>query len=241
MTKPNQFILSDFLTTFLHLIYPNICFHCEKKISPDQHFLCHACWSKIKIYQKENDPDNQLESRLKGKIQIESIHTLFWFHKNSPLQTLLHALKYQYKPMIGDYLGELLGQKIKKELNTQSLTGVLPIPIHSLKKIERGYNQTEKIMTGLRKAIPHLTFDLNGIEKAHQSESQTKKNRLERWINLTESFNINFQSDWLKNQSHILIIDDVITTGATIEALGKLINGYNPNIKISVATLAITG
>lgn len=224
----------------VNFIYPNICYHCDQKIGESQFYLCHNCWSEIKTYKKEEDTSHLLESRLKGKVKIESIHTLYWFQKSSPLQTLLHELKYEFQPHIGVYLGKLLGEKLDSEVSGFQFTGIIPVPVHSLKQIERGYNQAEKIADGVHSILTQAHVDISCVSKRRGSESQTQKNRMERWFNLNESFSLNFNSGWLKNQSHILIIDDVITTGATIESIGKLLLDFNPKLKLSVATIAVT-
>ena len=225
------------LTNF---VYPNICYHCENKIVGNQQYLCISCCSNIKFYSETEDFQNFLLAKLKGKIAVECFDSLYIFQKNSPLQTLLHNLKYDYKPHLGIYLGRLLGEKIQAHSLSDSITGILPVPIHPLKKIERGYNQAEKIADGVKEILKNAEINTDAVTKMHHSESQTKKNRIERWSTLTESFSLNFNSIWLKNQSHILIIDDVITTGATIESIGKLFNAHFPHIKLSVATIAAT-
>lgn len=232
--------IQSFTKSLTNFVYPNICFHCENKIGENQSYLCLTCWSEIKMYSETADFTYLLDSKLKGKLNVEFTEALYIFQKNSPLQTLLHILKYDYKPHLGIYLGRLLGEKLRSEFKTESITGILPVPVHPLKKIERGYNQAEKIAEGVREILNYPELDATVIMKNHLSESQTKKNRIERWSSLTESFSLNFNSIWLKKQSHILIIDDVITTGATIESIGKLINEHYPKIKISVATIAAT-
>lgn len=232
--------LKPFIQTGLEFVYPNLCFHCENKISSSQKFLCFECWNKIKKYQIETDINHVLESRLKGKLNIQTADTLFWFQSASPLQTLLHELKYNYQPNIGVYLGEFIGDLfLNKNDSIPEFTAVLPVPIHYLKRIERGYNQTEKIAEGIIIKIPTLKLLKDSVEKIIATESQTKKGRFDRWKNLTEGFSLNLKNFELKNHSHILIIDDIITTGATIEALSKVILKKYPEMKISITTVAL--
>jgi len=232
--------LKPIIQTALEFVYPNLCFHCENKISASQKFLCFECWNKIKKYQIETDINHVLESRLKGKLNVQTADTLFWFQSGSPLQTLLHELKYNYQPLIGNYLGEFIGDLIAdKNDSIPEFTAIMPVPIHYLKRIERGYNQTEKIAEGIISKIPSLKLLKESVEKKIASESQTKKGRFDRWKNLTEGFSLNLKNFELKNHSHILIIDDIITTGATIEALSKVILKEYPEMKISIATIAL--
>ncbi len=232
--------IKPIIETALEFVYPNLCFHCEGKINPSQKFLCFECWNKIKKYNPETDINHTLESRLKGKIKTQHIETLFWFQSTSPLQTLLHELKYNYQPKIGTYLGEFIGDLlIEKYGSNPEFTAIIPVPIHYLKKIERGYNQTERISEGIITKIPTIELLDNSVEKSNSTESQTKKGRFERWKNLTEGFSLNLKDFKLKNHSHILIIDDIITTGATIEALSKIILNEYSDLKISIATVAL--
>lgn len=232
--------IKPFIQTSLEFVYPNLCFHCEGKINQPQKFLCFECWNQIKKYNSETDISHILESRLKGKIKTQFVETLFWFQSSSPLQTLMHELKYNYQPGIGIYLGEFIADLLLEKYGSNpDFTAVVPVPIHYLKKIERGYNQSERISEGIISKIPALKLLPDTVEKKNSTESQTKKGRFDRWKNLTEGFSLNFQKSELKNHSHILIIDDIITTGATIEALSKIILNEYPDLKISIATVAL--
>ncbi|NUQ79991.1 MAG: ComF family protein [Bacteroidetes bacterium] len=194
----------------------------------------------MKVYRKEGDLNSVLTTRLAGKLKTESITTLYWFQKNAAIQTLLHTLKYQYRPGIGEWLGEMLGE----QLVSAGMTGplwLIPVPIHPLKKIERGYNQAGLIARGVCRQLKNSVLLENLILKSSLRTSQTRLDRLSRWKNKQQDMELNSIESLAKFDSpHFLIIDDIITTGATIGQVGKLLSDALPASKLSVATIAVT-
>ncbi|MCK6600986.1 MAG: double zinc ribbon domain-containing protein [Bacteroidetes bacterium] len=227
----------------LNFIYPPVCFHCGQRKDGSQKFLCISCWNQLKPYTPEHDFSKILSTRMTGRFKAEHIDTLFWYQHSSPLKTVLKELKYGNKKAIGldlgNHLGRVLSQKYK---NLGSVFWLIPIPLHPLKQIDRGYNQAEVICRGILKADSGI-FKLSEkpvLIKSRQTESQTKKDRFSRWTNQKEVFQVNpdFSSDL--NHQNLILVDDIITTGATLEHAGKLILSNWPEAKISIATIAVT-
>ena len=146
----------------------------------------------------------------------------------------MHYLKYKNMPELGQFLGELIGEAMSESENFNQIDGIVPVPLHPTKKRIRGYNQSEEISRGISDVlkIPVLS---NALHRRQKTSTQTRKKRYERWENVKEVFETG--TDELKNYRHILLVDDVITTGATLESCIAALKDKN-QLKISVATLA---
>lgn len=235
--------LKTFSETALGFIYPPLCFHCEEKISPGNYFLCFECFNSIKLFNRENDYEKEMLSRLLGKVPIESSNALYFYQDSSPLKTLIVELKYHYKPSIGVWLGYLLGKKIKKTSSELcNFTSIIPVPMVKPKLVERGYNQAEKIAIGIQKSFPHVPIVSEAILKRSYSISQTQKGKIERWLTQKDLYQFNEEPTFSDNLfDHVLIVDDILTTGSTIEAVSKaFLKDNTKQIKISIATIGIT-
>lgn len=177
---------------------------------------------------------NEVAEKLQGRIPSAYHFSLIHFHKNHFVQDIMHHIKYQNGKTIADTLGLLLGERIQS-IN-HNIDSIIPLPLHPKKLQERGYNQAQIIAEGISKetGIPVINDFL--IRTKH-TQSQTKKTRLERIRNVSDTFEINTKVK--QNYTHYLIVDDVLTTGATIEAATLTILAYDPNAKISIATLGL--
>ena len=219
-----------------HLIFPEKCLHCSTELVQHEDHICDFCRSDISYTFFENFKEpNEMDKLFWGRIPIESTYALFYYKEKTISQTLLHALKYQNNHKIGAFYGELIGRKIK-ENPMYSFDALVPVPIHPKKKFTRGYNQAEIIAKGISSQleIPVLT---DFTTKLKHTESQTRKSMMERWLNSTEVFTTN---KTLESINHIAIVDDVLTTGSTLEHLSNSIWKTNPDVKISFITLALT-
>lgn len=222
----------------LRLVYPSVCIVCQNELSSAEKNCCGFCIENLPFtYFELLDEASTLDKLFWGRAKIESTFALVYFEKGKGSQQILHHLKYKHNYQLGVQFGEILGQKI---LSTAILKGVdflLPVPVHGRKEFQRGYNQSEALAEGISKqtGIPLLK---NYASKKIHTGSQTKKGRFLRWDNVSENFRIDINT--VQSPQHIAIIDDVITTGATIEALIRTIHENNPEIRISVISLALT-
>lgn len=235
-------MLQSFLKTGLNFIYPPICFHCGNRRDEKVDFLCFSCWNQIKVYDPSLDIRQVLKSRMTGRIKVNQLVTLFWYQHSSPLKTLFQSLKYQNRKEIGVYLGKFLGQKIDDKFGDSPEAAILvPVPVHKLKQIDRGYNQAYMISLGIAKATEKVILpEIEVLIKTRQTESQTKKDRISRWKSQQEVFGLNPKFTQDLNFRSVILVDDIITTGATLEQAGKLILSKWPEAKISIATIALT-
>ena len=208
----------EFITEILDFFLPRFCPSCKIKLLSGEKFICLSCLNKIKKIDKSRLEFEFNKKFLNQKI-ISGFTSFYLFEKDKELQHLIHSLKYNGKFLTGSFLGEVLGKKIKNELLSWNLNLILPIPLHQLKKAERGYNQSLYISKGLSKEI-NIPVG-SGIITRKYTQSQTTMNLLERQKNIEEAFKVkNKKKITGKN---ILLIDDVITTGATISECGKVL------------------
>ena len=178
---------------------------------------------------------NMIEKSFWGRFPIEYATSYFFFLKNSDFQHLLHALKYKGRHDIGEYLGKRFGSELIRQPEFNHFDAIIPVPLHRDKLKKRGYNQSEMIAKGLSKSM-RIPVDTKSLTRTSFTETQTKKSRIERWENVKSVFTASPDSNL--NGKHVLIVDDVMTTGATIEGCAQALLYQNPTVKISVATLA---
>ena len=235
----NNFKLKNILNwknDLLHLIYPNSCLICEKELNTDSKNICPFCKNDFQYtsFERYSEP-TILDQLFWGRVQIASTYALIYFEKGKAAQPILHALKYKDKPEIGLELGELIGEKIINLPGFNTVEALIPVPIHPKKEFIRGYNQSEKLANGIAKIIT-VPVIIDTIKRIKNTESQTKKSRFKRWENVQNTFKIKNISKY----NHIAIVDDVITTGATLEIIIQKIQEIKPNIRISIISLALT-
>jgi len=226
--------LSNSLTGIVQLFYPRVCIACEDNTHGDGLPLCTKCLSELPLTGFETMPENPFMDRLKGRVDLEWATSLFYFTKHSANQVLIHRAKYSASGEIAYLLGRWKGQLIKNAKTTLPDL-ILPVPLHRAKLRSRGFNQSEWFGRGIAE---ELGCDLKNdvLMRKYSSVSQTKKGKVERIKNVHSSFAIYSASNI--QGKHVLIVDDVLTTGATLEACANQLV-HIPNIKISAATIAI--
>ncbi len=221
---------------FIHLLIPLKCVICKNELTPTENILCSCCWCEMPLTEFENATEpTHLDRLFWGRVKLYSTYSLIYYKKNNFYKNLLHDLKYNYRPDIGEKMGEALGEKLRKLHNFSTVDAILPVPIHPKKKKMRGYNQAHEIAKGITKTL-QIPINENLIKRVQHNESQTKMSRFNRWDNIKESFTA---TDLLEKYNHILLVDDVITTGATLESIILQIQIKSPQIRISVASLAV--
>lgn len=216
------------------LFYPDYCPGCGEPLVGGEHYICTECIMNLPYTYFDNSRKNVISELLFGRFSLEKANSLCYFVKKGRLQKLLHNLKYENKPEIGSELGIYLGHELEKSELTD-FDVIIPVPLHPKREKVRGYNQSELIATGITKII-NKPIDTKSIVRKIYTNTQTKKNKSERWDNVKDIFEVK-NAKKLENK-HILIVDDVITTGATIESLASTIETIH-GTKISVATLAV--
>jgi ComF family protein len=177
--------------------------------------------------------NNELQVRLSHRFEVTNATALFKFAKSSRVQHILHALKYKNRPEVGIMLGKVLGQKLA-DAGIVKPDVIIPVPLHSSRKRKRGYNQSAKFAEGLSLKL-EIPFSDTIITRLVKTDTQTKKNKLNRWQNVSEVFHV--KDPFAVNGKRILLVDDVVTTGATIEACAHILK-QNGCTEINIACIA---
>ncbi len=221
---------------FLNLLYPKLCYSCESTLKTNENILCTSCLHELPIADHHLEKDNPVEKIFYGRIPVENATSLLLFEKKGMVQKLIHNLKYRGHKEIGPFLGTWLGSELKEIPAWQKITMVIPVPLHRKKLRIRGYNQVAGFGEEIAKAL-EVPYREDHLLKITATKTQTIKKRLARWGTIDETFVIN-DPGALEN-AHVLLVDDLVTTGATLEACAhKLLQ--IPNLKISIATMAVT-
>lgn len=229
-------MFSKYIADLLSIFYPKTCLNCSKHLSYQQEILCTHCLHDLPYTYYTNSDYNLLHTLYYGKLQLNSAYSLLTFQSNGPAKKLIHELKYKNNEQVGDLLGELICIELKKNNDLKDIDYIIPVPIHPIRLKQRGYNQLSRF--GLKiSQILKIPYKEGVLIKTGNLETQTKKNKMARWINSQHSFQLT-DLNTLKNK-HILLIDDVITTGATIEACCQELL-KTKNLNISIATMAHT-
>lgn len=221
----------------IDLVYPKSCVVCQNELSVSEKNCCHFCLEDLPYtyFEKYREPSD-LDKLFWGRAKVHSTFSLLYFEKEKGSQALLHSIKYKHNKSLGVEMGRLIGEKLIGSTILQGVDALVPVPIHHRKKFTRGYNQSEILSQGLsEKTGIRIVNDF--VAKSTHTGSQTKRGRFLRWDNVATQFLVS--GSLPSGINHIAIVDDVITTGATIEALIAVIQKNYPDIRISVVSLAI--
>lgn len=220
---------------FIDMIFPSHCLSCHGLMERNEELICTHCRYDLPKTNFHLQPDNELARKFWGRIPLRYAFAYLRFVKSGKVQILLHHLKYYGKQEIGQTLGKWYGNELKKAALDQAFDLVLPVPLHPSKLEKRGYNQCDSIAKGLAEGLG-ITWDGTTLMRNKANISQTKQIRVNRFENVEAIFSI--QKPENVKDKHVLLIDDVITTGATIEACGLPIIEANCK-SLSVASLAV--
>lgn len=217
-----------------HLFFPHLCAGCGTDILPDDSLLCGQCLMALPPTLYAQYSGNPIEKIFWGRMPVAAAHSEFYFAKETMIQHLMHQLKYKGNKQIGVYLGNLMGRTLLNSSNFKSIDALVPLPLYPDKERKRGYNQAAIICSGMSETMNVPVYS-NVLIRRRFTETQTKKHRTERWENVDGSFDVQNESK-IKGK-HLLLVDDVITTGATLEASGSRLLQIE-GVKLSIATLA---
>lgn len=227
-------LLRSILTDTLHLFYPHNCRGCGTDILQQPNLLCLKCINQLPYTSEANHAANHTENIFVGRLPVQAACCEFFFSKDSLIQRLIHQLKYKGDTEIGFYMGELMGKDLLAGGRFSNLDLLMPLPLHPNKERKRGYNQAAIICNGIS-SVMNVPVSTGNLVRRRFTETQTRKHRVDRWENVDGSFMINNES--VLRGKHILLVDDVITTGATLESCGQCIINI-PAAKLSIAALA---
>ncbi|MBK9390405.1 MAG: ComF family protein [Bacteroidetes bacterium] len=226
--------LYDLWDDFLSLLFPRICYGCGNHLLRNENIICTECYVVIPRTNYHTIRENPVEQIFWGRCKIESAAAFSYYNKGSRIRNLIHNLKYKGIKEIGFELGRIYGLSLKSSGFTESIDLIIPVPLHPAKKRSRGFNQSEIIAEGIS-AATGIQVNTRAVIRTVSSSTQTKRSRYERWVNVEGIFSIK-DPDLIRGK-HILLIDDVITTGATMEScINELLK--TEGVKVSVAAIA---
>lgn len=216
-----------------HYFYPNRCAVCNVKLVSNETCVCLQCIYKLPKTNNFLELNNISEVLLAGRFPFERVASFCFFTKEGLLQALIHELKYKNKPFIGNLLGALFGTDLLSSSFLASIDVIVPVPLHPKKKIIRGYNQAEAFAQGISKATS-IPVSVDELIRVINNPTQTKKSKTQRWENVKGIFEVKSTSTF--QNKHVLLVDDVITTGSTLEACAIALLQCS-GVKISIATI----
>jgi len=226
-------ILKEIKESLLHLAFPHVCAGCGNDILDTDNLLCLDCISGLPQTGFQQYDDNPVEKAFWGRIPVAHATAQYYFTKDSLMQQLMHQFKYRGNRELGLYLGRLMGADLLQLQKFSNIEALVPLPLFAAKEKQRGYNQAAVLCYGIAEEM-NIPVVKDAVARAQYTESQTKKTRVERWQNIEGRFELVNAS--AISGRHILLVDDVITTGATLEACGRALLQAQ-NVQLSIAAL----
>jgi ComF family protein len=226
----------NFLKDLFYLFYPSICSNCSEQLLQNENVICTFCRHDLPLTNFTSYTKNKVSAIFFGRVTIEKAYSLLLFRKEGITKNLIHDLKYRGNEGVCIFFGNLLGEILMKNKEFSTVDLIVPVPIHLKRKKIRGYNQVTKFGERLSTYL-NIPFIEDVLVRQSSTKTQTLKARFERFNDLETKFLVNNTTQF--KGKHLLIIDDVITTGATLEACASALL-KTPNIKISILTMAYT-
>lgn len=224
------------LEALLHLVFPHLCAGCGSDLLDREHQLCLDCISSLPETSFHLHADNPVEKMFWGRMPVVAATAQYYFTKESMMQHLVHQFKYRGNKDLCFYLGTLMGQQLADSGRFADIDALVPLPLYPSRERKRGYNQAAVLSEGIA-SILQLPVLHQIIIRNHHTDTQTHKTRIERWQNMVGSFTLINEASI--EGRHLLLVDDVITTGATIEACGsELLKGKN--VMVSIGALCVS-
>jgi len=221
--------------SILHLMFPHVCRGCGADLPDREMLLCLHCLHALPETNYESFPDNPVEKIFWGRLPVYSAAAHYYFTKGSLVQRLMHLFKYKGERDLGLLMGKMMGMRLKESARFP-VDALVPLPLYPRREKQRGYNQAAILCEGISKSllVPVLP---DVVRRPLYTETQTRKGRIERWKNIEGKFVVSNESV-LKNR-HILLVDDVVTTGATLESCGNELLAVE-GVQLSIAALCVS-
>lgn len=224
------------LKNLMNLFFPLVCNGCQKILSTNEISICVTCRHEIPLTNHLKQKDNEAYNKFNGKLPVEHVSAMMYYHKRGIVQQLIHNLKYKNQQNIGTILGDWHVEDLKENDILKSVDYIIPVPLHSKRLKKRGYNQVttfcQRISNGMQ-----IPLNESILYRNEYAVTQSKKSLSERNSVANTTFDVRFNDS--HHHKHFLLIDDVLTTGATLEACGKALLTI-PNAKISIVTMAFS-
>ena len=223
----------SFVSDFVSLLYPDLCQACGFSLLKGEEVICIRCQMQLPKTNFHRDAINPVVKHFWGKVPIHAATAYYYFYKGEKVQHLIHQLKYKNHPEVGHKIGLLLGNELSGSDLYKDVDVIVPVPLHKNKIRVRGYNQSEHIANGIAEAYGRPSADL--IERSRYTDTQTRKHRFQRYQNVDKVFALKEEHSVYKK--HVLIVDDVITTGSTLVACAETVAAVK-GTTVSIAAMA---
>ncbi len=223
----------SFINDFISLIYPDLCQACGYPLLKGEEVICIRCQLQLPRTNFHKEPINPIIKHFWGKVPVHAATAYYFFNKGEKVQHLIHQLKYKNAPAVGIKVGRLFGNELKQSELFKNVDVIVPVPLHADKLRMRGYNQSEQIALGLSEAYEVKSANL--VTRLKHTETQTRKHRYQRYQNVNKVFTVSEEQEVYRK--HVLLVDDVITTGSTLVACAEELLKIE-GTKVSVAAMA---
>ncbi|PWA06622.1 ComF family protein [Flavobacterium psychrotolerans] len=220
----------------INVLFPKVCVGCNTFLLSNEKVICTVCRHEIPLTNHHLNPENEAFKKFYGKIPVEFTSTLVYYHKKGIVQEMIHSLKYRGHEEIGTILGDWHAEDLKRLPVTSTFDAIIPVPLHKKRLKERGYNQVTTFGLALSDNL-NITYDTSILRRNIYSKTQVKKNLLKRTEVVGNIFEVEFTDK--DHNKHFLLIDDVLTTGSTLEACGRALLKI-PGAKISIVCMAMS-
>jgi ComF family protein len=227
-------LLRSYLADLVALVFPQLCPACGESLVAGENIICTNCLFNLPLTNFHLQPDNVVARQFWGKVNIQGAYALYYFTKGGKVQNLLHLFKYKGMRKIGVVLGNIAGGQLAKSDIFNTVDMIIPVPLHKSRLKQRGYNQSACFAEGLAQKL-NAGVDETSLLRIKATETQTHKSRFSRFENMQQVFEI-VDPEKLKNK-HVLLVDDVVTTGSTLEACAALLLEIE-GLKLSIAAIA---
>lgn len=231
----HAFAIKDWMGAFVSLLFPRCCVVCGNPLARSEECLCTLCNINLPRTNYHLRKDNPVEKMFWGKIPLERATCFFFYRKGSDFRLILHQLKYGGRKDIGMVMGRYMAAELLRSGFFEGVDVILPVPLHKKRQRMRGYNQSECLARGIA-AVTGIPVDTELVVRRKNTETQTRKSSLERWENVQGIFALH-RAEALVSK-HILIVDDVLTTGATVTECASSLAEMK-DVRVSVLTLAL--
>ena len=229
-------LVKDIKDSLLHLVFPQVCHGCGSDLVSDNNKLCLLCHEALPQTSFHLHNNNPMEKLFWGRLAVTAATAQYYFTKDSLIQLLMHRFKYKGDKELGLFLGRLIGYQLMETNRFREVDLLIPLPLFPAKERKRGYNQANLLCEGIAE-IMNKPVAKQAVTRMSYTESQTKKSRVERWQNMEGRFQLT--DGTIIKGKHVLLVDDVVTTGATLEACGnEILKGED--VRLSIATLCFS-
>lgn len=230
--------ISVVLRDVASLMLPRTCLACGRVLLENEACVCLACRYNMPLTNFSKRKDNPVKLLFENVLPVEAATAMFWFVGGTEWQHIVHNFKYYGRWRFAQKMGEWLGEELRDSGNFEGIDLIIPIPLHYRRRLQRGYNQSEQLALGVGRKIG-AKCDFRSVCRRTYNDSQTSKSRSERWDNVEAIFEV--RSVETLRGKHILLVDDVLTTGATmVSCASAIVKTCEGDVRISIASLSVS-